>query len=224
MAEQTPAEKEMVIKSGSALIPTTKEETKALVLSAIRSAFSGAGQSIGVSRNWLIKHVDQLALKQHEVETLVTVRTEFRGLLPHAVKLLYQGLTVEEVYGRYRTQRALAELNGNKHYNASVKKISKLIRAFAEADPDNEGLYETIAYAHELISSRYFWVKYVDQSISILCSIADQYGCCTIDAALAMIDSRHPKRAGMLNGESSKDDEVERHRQEFENSNPNRYL
>lgn len=211
------------VESSNALVPTTQQATKTLVLSAIKSALADTSRSIGVSRNWLVKHVEQLALKEEEVVTLVMVKTEFGGMLPHAVKFLYRGLTVDDVYGCYRAQRALATMSSAPRHNASVTKIAKLIRAFAEADPDNENLYVAIAEAHQVISERYFWVRYVDQSISILCAIAEEYGCATIDAALSMVESRHPKQAGMVAGDEGEEDEVERHRQEYEDAHPERY-
>lgn len=211
MNEEKQVEKNAVKVQNRTLVPIKNEQTKALVLNAIKSALAGTGRSIGVSRNWLIKHVDELSLKEGEVETLVLVRTEFRGLLPHAVKFLYKGLSVDDVWGCYRTQRLMAESG----YSASVKKIAMLIFAFAEADPSNEGLGEMIVEAHKVISNRYFWVRYIDQSISILCAIAKEYGCATIDAALAMIESRHAKKDGML-PRDGEEDEVERHRAEYE--------
>lgn len=72
-------------KPEKALIPVASAQTKSLVLGVIRSAFADTGQSIGVSTNWLTKHVAQLMLTEQEVDILVMIRTEFRGLLPHAV-------------------------------------------------------------------------------------------------------------------------------------------
>lgn len=197
-----------------ALVPTTRQETRAMVVNAIKSAMTEAGQHVGVSVNWLVKHVMELALKPEEVETLVSVQTEFGGRLPHAMKLLYRGLTAEDVYGCYRTQRALAERLEGHRDRPSVTMIAKLIQAFPEADPDNEDLDDMILNAHRIIGERYFWVRHVGHSITILCAIADEYGCATIDAALAMIESRHPKETGLL-PEEDEVDEVERHREEY---------
>jgi hypothetical protein len=199
---------------GLSLVRTTRNETNTLVVSAINSVLAGTGQNIGVSKNWLVKHVERLALTKQDVETLVMVRTDFHGSLVHAVKFLYDGLTVDDVYGCYRAQRSLAETE----HSASVKKIAMLIRAFAEADPDNESLDEMIIIAHDIIRGRYFWVQYVDQSISILCAIAEKYGCATIDAALAMVESRRAKTTGILPDEEEDDDEdeVDRHRTQYE--------
>ena len=68
--------------------------------------------------------------------------------------------------------------------------------AFPEADPDNEALGEMIAEAHRVISGRYFWVQYVDQSISILCAIAEKYEC--VYATVGV----HPHAAKQFDNES----------------------
>lgn len=177
-----------------ALVPTRQEETKALVVRTVRSVLTGTGQTLGVSYNWLVQHVERLGLAEEDVEALVSIRTEFRGQLPHAVKFLYQGLTVQDVCGCYRAQRSLETME----QRASVKRIAMLTRAFAEADPDNDDLETMILWAHKVISYRYFWVQYVDQSITILCAIAEKYGCATIGAALTMIESRHARHDGVL--------------------------
>ena len=204
------------VESSRALVPATREETKSLVTSVVKAAVAGTGGNIGVSTNWLVKQVEGLSLKREEGETLLMVRTDLNGSLPSAVKFLNQGLSVDDVYGCYYTQRSLASSG----ISASVKKITLLIRHFAEADPSNEGLDEIIAEAHEVIKKRYFWVKYVDQSIYILCAIAEEYGCATIDGALAMVDSRHAQRDSVFvnddddQGEGS-DDDVERQRAQW---------
>lgn len=94
------------------------------------------------------------------------------------------------MYGCYRTQRSLREMD----FNASVTKIALLIRSFAEADPDNVGLDEMILEAHQVICKHCFWVEYVDQSISIICGVAAKYGCATIDGALDMFVNSHSQK------------------------------
>ncbi len=200
------------IEQNRALVPATKSVTKAIVVSAVRNALTGTGKHLGVSRNWLIQHVEKLGLDQDQVETLVAVRTDYGGLLPHAVKFLYQGLTAEDVHGCYRTQRELAYYG--KQFNASITKIAKLVRRFAEADPSDKYLAEAICEAHDAVSKRYFWVHYVDQTISILCAVAERNECTTIEAAISMIESRQPKWDGVVNDDE--EDEVERQRRDYE--------
>ncbi len=202
---------EVVVKPSTALVPTTREETKALVISAVRNILTGTGKNLGVSRNWLVRHAEKLDLTQDEVESFVAIRTEHGALLPHAVKFLYQGLTVEDVENCYRVNREMA-MNGEQV--ASVKKISKLIRTFSEADPSYECLAETISEAHDLVSDRYFWVRYADQTITVLCAVAEKYECATIEAALSMIESRQPKWDGVVNDDD--EDEVEHRREDYE--------
>lgn len=204
------AEVDQSNQKGKLLVPANRAETRALVIDAVKSAIGEQRQSIGVSVNWLAKHVEQLDLTANDVEALIAVRTEFGGLLPHAVKFLYQGLTPQDVCGCYQARNTLAALN----HSASVKKIARLVRTFAEADPDNEDLGDMIAEAHKVISKRYRWVQYVDQSITILCAIQEYHGCATIESALGMIDSRHPREMGVMTEEGQ--DEVERNRNNYE--------
>ena len=80
-----------VAQPTTALVPATRQEANKLVVSAVRSILTEKGQSIGVSKNWLVQHVERLGLNQEQVEILISVRSDFRGLLPHAVKFLYKG-------------------------------------------------------------------------------------------------------------------------------------
>lgn len=147
---------------------------------------------------------------------LISIRTEYSGLIAHAVKFLHRGFTVEEICGCYRIQRELADQG--KEYNASVKKIAKLILCFQEADPDNDNLAQVISEAHESVSSRYFWVRYIDQTISILCAVAKKYECVSIGSAISMIENRQSKLDGVVNDDEQ--DEVDRQRIDWEERNP----
>ncbi len=205
--------KQVGVESGNALILATAAKTRSLAIAVVRSALAGHSESLGVSVGWLAKHVEQLNLNAQDVEELARVKTEFGGLLPHAVKFLYQGLTSQEVCGCYQTRNELVA----QELPASVKKIARLCRMFSDVDPiDNEVLAEMIARAHAVISGRYFWVRYVDQSMHMLSAVPEQYECCTLEAALGMIESRHPKKMGVVSDDDEGEDEVERHRGNWE--------
>jgi|GEM_PF-5914761 len=159
-------------------------ETKEIVVSAVRTALAGTKKHLGVSRNWLTQQVYGLSLTVEEIDDLVSVRTSFGGSLRYAVKLMRQGLTAEDICGCYQTRNFLREIG----LSASVMKLAKLSRTFKEIDLTNEGIGEMILDAHEVVSANYSWVKYVDQTINVLCMIAESFEVATIEGALAMVE------------------------------------
>lgn len=170
----------------TALVPTRLPLTRELVVTTARSVLTGTGLHLGVSSNWLTKHVESLSLTPEDVETVVVLRKDFLASLSRVIKLLEKGMTVEDVYGCYEAREVLKR----HELNASIVKIARLCQVFPEADPTFEGLGEMIAEAHAIVGGQYPWVRYVDETLYILCAIAEKYGLATIDAALYSVNHR----------------------------------
>lgn len=194
-------------------------ETRALVSTTLQTVLAGSGvRHVGVSTKWLIKAVEMLDLSEPELELFLSIRTEFNGSLPKTLMLMQRsGITAEEAYYCYQI---VAELKREKNRGGapSIKRLAQLIHTFAEAEADNENLAELIEDVHRIISRKFFWVQYFDQSIRILCEVADTTGCASIDAALSQIDSisYHQDFGGGI----EELDETDRHRADYERRNP----
>ena len=185
-------------KNAGALVPARRQAAKTMVKGVAQRALSGTTKTLGVSLNWLAKQAADLELTEDDVDMLISVRTEFGGKLPSVVKIMRKGISAEDAYGCYSVRASVRNQGSGREYNASLTKIARLSRVFPEAALDSEQLDEILVNAHGAICERYFWVHYLDQSIDILCAIAEEYRCSSIYAALTMVNSSRALLDGVL--------------------------
>lgn len=165
---------------------TDYSKRRELILKGARDIFRRGEENLGVSIGWLTKKTEFLQLTPEETEELIVIRRDFGCLIPYVLKLVSKGFTIEDIYSAYRIQRGLQDKG--KFFNVSITKLLKLFSVFTGIIPNVDDIAETITDIHGTISKRYFWVRYVNQSIDIVCAIGKEYNCASVESTLVMFE------------------------------------
>lgn len=180
--------------NNSALIVSAESQTN-LASTAIQLWMANLpdhGIKLGVTPKYLARMASDLMLTTDDLETLVAIKDKFPVSISRVKKLVVKGqFTVEEVHDLYELRDAVTNFGGEAgkgEHAVSLKKIVRFVKTFPSADLGDDGLAETIIDFHGRVQRKFRWIKYVDQSISLVCDIARGYGVADIETALDALE------------------------------------
>jgi len=167
------------------------EQVRGMLVEALK-AYPDRIRRLGVSRSYFVALVAKHALTQDDVDTLVHARIIYGGSLPKMSQLLAKGLSATDICLLYELREGLS----GHQYSVSMKVLYRFSRTFAEAD-----LQEEVELSPEFISDTasevmkiFWWIKYLDQALNLVCDVAEAHELVTVEAALDVLKSQAPIR------------------------------
>ena len=170
---------------------TSVTNTRQMSYEAALSTFKAKGQ-LGVTKGYFVREVVKRDLPFEVLDNLLYVRQEFGAGVPDVLKLLDRGFDMDSIVEAHRA-RYMIQCEGwhGKSANFSIRSILKFMSVFPEVE-DADDLSMMLQEAHAAVVEKLRWV-YPDESLKVLCRVAERYGITGLEAAIDALDLRTPR-------------------------------
>lgn len=158
----------------------------------VMEEYKGRGfRRLGVTRSYMVSLVAKYNLDNEGLAELVHARIEYGGSIPRMIQFLERGLTTTEICCLYR---ARSDMSNGIAGTPSLKALYRFCRTFAESELDeNCGISaELIEDAVQELVNSYWWVRYADQAIYLMCDTAEAHELVTVEATLELLLGKVP--------------------------------
>lgn len=166
------------------------------------------GAEFGVSRGYIVKMTHDLLLSPDDLDYILAARKNFQAGLPRIRELLQSGLTAEEAYALFQTQRVVAETLPSRSGNVSLRTLSRFTQTFPSVPPDLEDLGLIIIGTFQAVQQIFPWIRHVNLALRMLCEAAENFGLADVSTVLDVMESRQSLGAKWVD-DSTRDGDLE---------------